>query len=67
MVVASQVEANAYEGRDGEARASLDVTADQVIFLQGNGGAAQGSGGNSDNTAYYEGGGGAENIGDIPF
>jgi single-strand DNA-binding protein len=35
MVVASQIEANAYAGNDGEPRASLDVTADQVIFLSG--------------------------------
>lgn len=35
MVVASQVEANAYTGRDGEARASLDITADEVRFLSG--------------------------------
>ncbi len=35
MVVANQIEANAYTGRDGEARASLDITADEVRFLQG--------------------------------
>lgn len=37
MVVASQVEANAYMGRDGEARASLDITADDVRFLSDGG------------------------------
>jgi len=33
MVVASQIEASAYINKQGEAAASLDVTADRVIFL----------------------------------
>ncbi|MEM6281872.1 MAG: single-stranded DNA-binding protein [Chloroflexota bacterium] len=37
LVIASKIEANAYMGRDGEARASLDVTADEVRFLSDGG------------------------------
>lgn len=48
LVIASQVEANAYTGRDGEARASLDVTADEVRFLSDGGRAPQGEGGDVD-------------------
>jgi single-strand DNA-binding protein len=69
MVIANQVEANAYEGRDGQARASLDVTADQVIFLQGGGDVPSGgsedvaSGGFPDNNDFAPPG----DVGDIPF
>jgi single-strand DNA-binding protein len=35
MVIASQIEADAYEGKDGQTRTTLNVTADQVVFLQG--------------------------------
>lgn len=35
LVYARRVEADAYTGRDGEARASLVVTADDVRFLSG--------------------------------
>ncbi len=48
LVIASQVEANAYTGRDGEARASLDVTADEVRFLSDGGRAPQGDDGDVD-------------------
>lgn len=49
MVVASRIEANAYEGKDGQPRASLDVTADRVVFLQGSSDVAGGGrGGNFD-------------------
>jgi single-strand DNA-binding protein len=45
MVIASQIEANAYTDKQGEARASLDVTADRVVFLQGSGDMTGGGGG----------------------
>jgi single-strand DNA-binding protein len=35
MVIGSLIEADSYEGRDGNTRTSLNLTADQVIFLQG--------------------------------
>jgi single-strand DNA-binding protein len=35
LVTASQIEADAYMGRDGEPRASLNITADEVRFLSG--------------------------------
>jgi single-strand DNA-binding protein len=37
MVVATQVEADAYMGRDGEPRSSLNITADEVRFLSDGG------------------------------
>lgn len=51
MVVASQIEADAYEGKDGQARATLNVTADQVIFLQGGDPNFSGDGGGSQGDA----------------
>jgi len=64
MVIASQVEANAYAGRDGEPRASLDVTADQVIFLQGgDAGQSGGSASYDADTSSLD----AINSSDIPF
>jgi single-strand DNA-binding protein len=73
MVIASQIEANAYTGNDGTARASLDVTADQVIFLSDGGTAGGGGGGRRDVDAA--GGGFPQDndfappgdVGDIPF
>ena len=43
MVIGSRVEANAYEGKDGQPRASLDVTADRVVFLGGGAGSQGGA------------------------
>lgn len=37
MVVATQIEADAYMGRDGDPRASLNITADDVRFLSDGG------------------------------
>ena len=71
MVIATQVEADAYTSRDGEARASLNITADEVRFLQGgdpnmsgSGGdvnAAQGEYGNDDDFSP------PDDMNDIPF
>lgn len=41
MVVASKVEANAYTDKQGNNRATLEVTADRVVFLQGGGDSGQ--------------------------
>ena len=69
MVIATQVEADAYTGKDGEARASLNITADEVRFLQGgdpsggsNMNAAQGEYGNDDDFAPPP-----DDMNDIPF
>jgi single-strand DNA-binding protein len=70
LVTASQVEADAYAGRDGEPRASLNVTADEVRFLSG-GGNANGNP-NRQQPAARDGGGDAgwmppDDANDIPF
>jgi single-strand DNA-binding protein len=48
LVIGDRIEANAYTGKDGEARASLDVTANTVRFL-GN----KNDNGASDNAPEY--------------
>jgi single-strand DNA-binding protein len=35
MVIGSLIEADSYEGRDGNTRTSLNLTADNVVFLGG--------------------------------
>lgn len=67
MVVGDRIEANAYTSRDGEARASLDVTARRVVFLSGGSSDGGGSrGGGYDDYDNYD-GGGATDADDIPF
>lgn len=69
LVVADRIEASAFTGRDGNLRASLDITARDVRFLAGTGGG--GSGGYSSNEPDYPGGYGdydaPSDVDDIPF
>ncbi len=69
MVVASQIEADAYEGKDGQARATLNVTADQVIFLQGGDANFSGGGGEEAGGGYPQDNDFAppNDVDDIPF
>jgi len=46
LVTGTQVEANAYIGKDGEARATLDITADNIEFLSRKGDYSHGVGDN---------------------
>src|SRR5687768_3717887 len=68
LVVGSRIKADSYVGQDGQARASLEITADQVRFLGGRGGEggehyeqAAGQGGD------YGGSSAPTDIDDIPF
>ena len=73
LVTASQIEANAYTGQDGDPRASLDITADEVRLLgnrndnlgtPGGGDVDAASGGFDPNNDFAP---PAEDMDDIPF
>jgi single-strand DNA-binding protein len=61
LVVADRIEADAYVGQDGSARATLNVTARTVRFLNG------GAGGNMDYGNEQDDGYMPPNVDDIPF
>ena len=63
VMVVGTVEANAYMGNDGEPKASLDITARDIQFLNRAGDNAGGASSN-DNTQYE---GAGNNTADIPF
>jgi len=66
MVVGDRVEARAYlSQKTNEPMASLDVTAQRVIFLSNRGG--DGEGGSSSNDRDYYDNQGPDNVDDIPF
>ena len=69
LVVASQVEAESFQGRDGQARVQLKVTADDVRLLGGRGddhegGGSVSGGGYSSNADFAP---PPDDMGDIPF
>ena len=64
IMIVGEVKADAYVGQDGQARASLEITASEVKFL---GSKSDSSSGYDDN---YSGGGdnyATDNVDDIPF
>ncbi len=61
VMVVGTVEANAYMGNDGEPKASLDITARDIQFLN----RADGNGNSNQDSTQYEGAG--SNTVDIPF
>lgn len=61
IMVAGEVDATAFIGQDGEARASLDLTAQNVRFLGQRGDRTEESG------EYYAGGYNNQSVDDLPF
>jgi single-strand DNA-binding protein len=68
VMVVGEIEASAFIGQDGQARASLDLTAREVKFL-GGAGSFDGGGGGSAGASYGDQSSGAfaQNEEDIPF
>ena len=63
LVTGSRIKADAYTGQDGQPRASIELTADNVTFLSGGGG----SGGDSYSQGDYDDNYAPSEVDDIPF
>jgi single-stranded DNA-binding protein len=61
IMVTGEIDASAFVGQDGEARASLDLTAQNVEFLGQRGDRTEESG------EYYAGGYNNQSVDDLPF
>lgn len=70
VMVVGTVKVNPYIANDGNARATLEVNAREVKFLQGGGAASSGDGYSDDSSAYSDSGDGSSyptQTEDIPF
>lgn len=67
VMVVGTVEANAFMGQDGQPRASLDLRAREVRFLQGGNGGSGSSGGSSGGDDYDDYAPPPQDMDDIPF